>query len=843
MNSAVASRLSWGLILSSIDFLACLLFTCLHDGTFKFANFTGQFSDFSFFTRFVFWVTIDLFLLQILRFALWMVPAAIHMANKADTLTMWKEPIFCTSLLICAASPTKLLLLTEKLKPGEFLTFGDTAFLVWNFLAAIILNSSWTRFFIRTPSSYIILEDEDVSSVGVSRCPDVRIFQMEQAPKQTFELIFRLLQYCKREWLWHISGFSWLFIYSITRIFVPYYTGQVIATVVATKSYPALSNAVYIMTIISLVSAVAAGFRGGSFEYAYARIQRSIRYDLFHGLVKQDVAFYDAHKTGEITSRLAADCQTMSDTVALNVNVFLRNCVMLLGSMIFMMKLSWRLSLVTFILVPIIFVASKIFGTYYDLLSERTQDTIAESNDVAEEVLSTMRTVRSFACENVEADRFYGKLTHTLDVTRTKAIAYIGFLWVSELFQSFIIVAVLWYGGHLVLTQKMKADLLVSFLLYQMQLGDNLRQMGEVWTGLMQSVGASRKVFEYIDREPQIQHLGEYMPENVVGKIEFRNVHFSYPTRSDQPILKSFESETSRHQELFETLRFGLENSRNLPKLKNSSSRDLSFTVEPGETVALVGPSGSGKSSCISLLENFYIPNAGQVLVDGVPLEDYEHHYIHKKIALVGQEPVLFARSVMENVRYGVEVADTDVIRSCEMANAHGFIMQTTLKYETNVGEKGTQMSGGQKQRIAIARALVREPAILLLDEATSALDTESEHVVQEAIYKNLDGKSVILIAHRLSTVEKADKIVVINKGRVEQIGNHESLLKDTEGTYAKLVKRQMMGDQKPRKRTTVPRSGPQPATSINVAGPSQGNAMSLLSTSFSQSASSVTSH
>lgn len=358
------------------------------------------------------------------------------------------------------------------------------------------------------------------------------------------------------------------------------------------------------------------------------------------------------------------------------------------------------------------------------------------------------------------------------------------------------------------LTQKMKGDLLVSFLLYQMQLGDNLRQMGEVWTGLMQSVGASRKVFEYIDREPQIQHNGEYMPENVVGKIEFRNVHFSYPTRSDQPILK-----------------------------------DLSFTVEPGETVALVGPSGSGKSSCISLLENFYVPNAGQVLVDGVPLEEFEHHYIHKKIALVGQEPVLFARSVMENVRYGVEVADTEIIRSCEMANAHGFIMQTTLKYETNVGEKGTQMSGGQKQRIAIARALVREPAILLLDEATSALDTESEHLVQEAIYKNLDGKSVILIAHRLSTVEKADKIVVINKGRVEQIGNHETLLKDTNGTYAKLVQRQMMGDQKPRKRPAVARSGPQPAASINVAGPSQGNAMSLLSTSFSQSASSVTSH
>ncbi|CAB3408253.1 unnamed protein product [Caenorhabditis bovis] len=787
MSSPVVSRLAWGLIFTSIDVIFCLIFACMHNGSFAISNFTSQFSNFSVFSS-----TIDLFLLQFIRFGLWMVPTGIHVANKADTLVMWKEPIFCSALLICAASPTKLLLLTENLKPDEFLSFGDTAFLIWNFVAAIMLNVSWSRFFSRTPSSYIILDEDG---------------EFDVLPKQTFELIFRLLQYCKREWLWHISGFSWLFIYSVTRIFVPYYTGQVIATVVATKSYPALANAVYIMTFISLVSAVAAGFRGGSFEYAYARIQRSIRFDLFTGLVKQDVAFYDAHKTGEITSRLAADCQTMSDTVALNVNVFLRNTVMLFGSMGFMMKLSWRLSLVTFILVPIIFVASKIFGTYYDMLSEKTQDAVASSNDVAEEVLSTMRTVRSFACENVECDRFYDKLTDTLNVTRTKAIAYVGFLWVSDLFQSFIIVAVLWYGGHLVLTNKLKADLLVSFLLYQMQLGDNLRQMGEVWTGLMQSVGASRKVFEYIDREPQIQHRGEYMPENVVGRIEFRNVHFSYPTRSDQPILK-----------------------------------DLSFTVEPGETVALVGPSGSGKSSCISLLENFYIPNAGQVLVDGVPLEDYEHHYIHRKIALVGQEPVLFARSVMENVRYGVDVPDTEVVRACEMANAHGFIMQTTQKYETNVGEKGTQMSGGQKQRIAIARALVREPAILLLDEATSALDTESEHVVQEAIYKNLDGKSVILIAHRLSTVEKADKIVVISKGRVEQIGTHEQLLAQKEGTYAKLVQRQMMGDQKPKKKKQHPSDQPRPTRSMNVGGPSQGNAMSLLSTSFSQSASSVTS-
>uniref|UniRef100_A0A158P6A9 ABC-type antigen peptide transporter n=1 Tax=Angiostrongylus cantonensis TaxID=6313 RepID=A0A158P6A9_ANGCA len=667
---------------------------------------------------------------------------------------------------------------------GTPLPVGDYAFLAWNFVAALILDLSWKYYFSRPPSNYLVLDEMDD----------------EKPPKDTFELIFRLLQYCKREWVWHISGFSWLFIYSITRIFVPYYTGQVIATVVATKSYSALAASVSVMAFISCVSAIAAGLRGGSFEYAYSRINRAIRYDLFTGVVRQEVAFFDAHKTGEIASRIAADCQTMSDTVALNVNIFLRNTVMLLGSMIFMMTLSWRLSLITFILVPIIFVASKIFGSYYDLLSERTQNAVAESNDVAEEVLSTMRTIRSFACEDFEADRFYMKLTKTLNVTKTKAIAYIGFLWVSELFQTFIIVAVLWYGGHLVLTGKMKGDLLISFLLYQMQLCENLRQMGEVWTGLMQSVGASRKVFEYIDRVPTILHYGTAQPSLVKGRIEFRNVHFSYPTRNNVPVL-----------------------------------RDLSFTVEPGETVALVGPSGSGKSSCIALLENFYQPIAGQVLIDDMPIEEYEHHYIHRKIALVGQEPVLFARSVTENIRYGANVME-GVIKAAELANAHGFIMQTTMKYETNVGEKGSQMSGGQKQRIAIARALVRQPAILLLDEATSALDTESEHLVQEAIYKNLGGKTVIMIAHRLSTVEKADKIIVINKGKVEQMGKHDELLQQP-GTYAALVTRQMIGPQASHVDLSL-------SSEPRAIGATSGryNATSPLSTSLTYSASSVTS-
>uniref|UniRef100_A0A914Z7E4 ABC transporter domain-containing protein n=1 Tax=Panagrolaimus superbus TaxID=310955 RepID=A0A914Z7E4_9BILA len=286
-------------------------------------------------------------------------------------------------------------------------------------------------------------------------------------------------------------------------------------------------------------------------------------------------------------------------------------------------------------------------------------------------------------------------------------------------------------------------------------------ELGEVWNGLMQAVGASRKVFELIDREPRISNNGNVDGRHgkLQGRIEFRNVKFNYPTRPDIPIMQ-----------------------------------DLSFTVNPGEVVALVGPSGGGKSSCIAMLEHFYEPNYGDILLDGISVRDYNHKYLHTKIALVGQEPVLYARSVRENIAYGLDYVSEDAImRSAQHANAHNFIMETTDKYETDVGEKGSQMSGGQKQRIAIARALVRDPVVLLLDEATSALDSESEHSVQEAIQKNLNGRTVILIAHRLSTVENADKIVVISGGRVVQQGVHQELISQ-EGIYKQLVQRQMLG-------------------------------------------------
>uniref|UniRef100_A0A1I7S7I3 ABC-type antigen peptide transporter n=1 Tax=Bursaphelenchus xylophilus TaxID=6326 RepID=A0A1I7S7I3_BURXY len=789
-------------LLVAADIGSTIAILCAHGPTFAWINFINQISE-----PYNFLLSIsDFFYISIIRVILTLTGLSLLLFHSSpnNVLSKLSHISFALCILFCSYSPTKLLALTENQNVPKI---ADYFILIQNFFLSIFNHLVWKSFVQVTASSeaYELLQEEEESEDDTEDASASR--KEGKGGTETVKVIFRLLQYCRDEWLWHISGFTWLFIYSLTRIFVPYYTGQVIASVVSaeTDKYAALISAVKLMVVISIVSAISGGLRGGSFEYAYARINRAVRYNLFSSLIKQDVAFFDWHKTGEITSRLTADTQTMSDTVALNINVFLRNIVQMGGSMIFMLTLCWKLSLVPFIVVPVILVASKIFGVYYDFLSEKTQEAVAHSNDVAEEVLSTMRTVRSFACEDIEADRFYQKLTTTLSVTRKKAFAYVGFLLTSELFQAIINIAVLWYGGHLVLTNQLQKDLLVSFLLYQMQLADNIRQLGEVWTGLMQSVGASRKVFEYIDRKPDIDTSGTYIPEKIVGRIEFKDVQFSYPTRPHLPILKN-----------------------------------LSFTVEPGEVVALVGPSGSGKSSCIALLEHFYQPNAGQILVDGTPLKEFEHRFIHNTIALVGQEPILFARSVAENVAYGLDACTkAEVIEAAKLANAHQFIINTQSQYETNVGEKGSQMSGGQKQRIAIARALVRKPSILLLDEATSALDTESEHLVQEAIYKNLKGRSVILIAHRLSTVEKADKIIVINKGIVEQVGSHEQLT-SIEGTYKTLVQRQMIGAEEAEPSRPLDTVQPDSDASHPISISPRSMAQSLLATSFTQSTTSL---
>lgn len=577
---------------------------------------------------------------------------------------------------------------------------------------------------------------------------------------------WKLLSYCKPDISYISLASLCLFLAATGEIFIPYYTGQVIDGIAIEKDKEKFVKAIVTMTLISVGTSIATGLRGGLFKLIASRFNRRVNNFLFSSIVKQEIGFFDNTKTGEIISRLTSDTTKMSDQVGLNINVLLRNCVQSAGTCVFMFKLSWKLSIVTLMGLPLVAFISDKFGDQYQKLSTQVQEATAKANEIAAEVVSSMKTVRSFANEDEEIHRYESRQNDILKLQVKESLLYGGYRWCTETLSLAFDVVVLLYGGHLVLEGELSGGYLVSFILYQIQLTSYIEEIGDIYTGLMEAVGASKKVFELIDRKPRICNTGTVSSGRISGEIRFENVSFCYPTRPDISVLNN-----------------------------------VTFSAAPGETVALVGPSGGGKTTCISLLEHFYEPTSGEVLVDSIPVKTYDHKYLHSKIAMVGQEPVLFARSVKENIAYGLSSNNSMIDQSLvehvsHLANAHSFIHEMPDRYDTETGEKGLQLSGGQKQRIAIARALAQNPQILLLDEATSALDAESEHLVQDAIYKNLSGRTVLIIAHRLSTIEKADKIVVIDQGKVVAQGKHKQLVEEN-GLYAKLVKRQMLGRKK----------------------------------------------
>ncbi|XP_071945234.1 ABC-type oligopeptide transporter ABCB9-like [Antedon mediterranea] len=600
-------------------------------------------------------------------------------------------------------------------------------------------------------------EEDDVSSSSSDSSSSDK--DTEEGSKAS---LLRLFSYSKPDLPIIVIAFVALVGASVAEIYLPFYTGEVINGIVVDGNVSEFTNAIIIMAVISFAGAIASGIRGGLFKVAMARLNIRVRNLLFSSITKQDIGFFDLTNTGDITSRLTSDTSTMSDTVCLNLNIFLRSTVKIAGFTVMMIRLSWRLTLITLLAIPIIALVSEIYGKYYKKLSKAVQDSLAVANNVAEEVISSMKTVRSFASEKQENERYANKLKKTYKINLKEALAYSGYMLTNEMFDLSITVVTLYLGGHLVIDGYLKAGNLVSFILYQIELAFAFEDISNVYTGLMQAAGAAEKVFEMLDNVPDRDIYKEgCTSDELKGHIEFKNVSFAYPTRKDAKILQ-----------------------------------DVSFEVTAGDVVALVGSSGSGKSSCVSLIECFYQSLEGEVLLDGVPVQDYDHSFLHSKISMVGQEPVLFDRSIGENIRYAYSDHDFEEVKlAAQLANAHKFITDLKQGYETQTGEKGTQLSGGQKQRVAIARALIRKPKVMLLDEATSALDAESEHVVQQAIYGHAKDTTILIIAHRLSTVENADKIIVMENGKVAEQGTHNQLLK-LDGKYSKLVQRQLMGVQ-----------------------------------------------
>uniref|UniRef100_A0A674BXA3 Transporter associated with antigen processing, subunit type a n=1 Tax=Salmo trutta TaxID=8032 RepID=A0A674BXA3_SALTR len=584
----------------------------------------------------------------------------------------------------------------------------------------------------------------------------------KQKTQKARVLFMRVLYFYRPDTLLLVGAFIFLSLAVLCEMFIPFYTGKVIDILGTQYKWNNFLTAIILMGLYSLGSSFSAGCRGGLFMCAINSFTCRMKVKLFGALVKQEIGFFETIKTGDITSRLSTDTTLMGRAVALNVNVLLRTLIKTVGMLSLMMSLSWKLTLLMLMETPITGLLQSVHDNYYQRLSKEVQDSMARANEAAGETVGGIRTVRSFKTEQHEAGRYNDRLmdTHNLKTRRDTVRAV--YLLLRRLTAVVMQVAMLYYGRLFIQRGQMSTGNLVSFILYQSDLADNIRTLIYIFGDMLNSVGAAGKVFEYLDREPQVSTKGTLQPETLTGHVQFHNLSFSYPTRQERKVLQGF-----------------------------------SLELRPGQLTALVGPSGGGKSTCVSLLERFYQPQQGEILLDGLPLQSYQHHYLHRKIAMVGQEPVLFSGSIKDNIAYGLADCSLERVQeAARRANAHSFISQLEKGYDTDVGERGGQLSGGEKQRIAIARALIREPQVLILDEVTSALDTESEHMVQEAL-ASCPSQTLLVIAHRLKTIERADQIILIGQGTVLEQGTHQELM-DRKGSYYKLKERLFTEDDAP---------------------------------------------
>lgn len=414
--------------------------------------------------------------------------------------------------------------------------------------------------------------------------------------------------------------------------------------------------------------------------------------------------------------------------------------------------------------IPAVTVFAIIFGRYIKKISKQVQDVLADANDIAQEKLSNIRTVRAFAQEEKETSTYLKSVNKIMEMKFKEALAYGIFYGTTGFSGNVIILTVFYFGGSSIAEQLITVGDLSAFMIYSAWVGISIAGLSSFYTELMRGIGASTRTWEIIDRTPLIPNVQSnnliLHPEIIKGDIKFENVSFSYPTRPDQSILK-----------------------------------DLNLVIPGGKVLAVVGPSGSGKSTLGNLILRFYDPEKGTIKIGGVDIREMSQSAIRNHIGVVPQEPVLFSMSIKENIAYGVPnpeiITLEQIYEAADQANAFSFIEQFPDKFNTVIGERGLNLSGGQKQRIAIARAILKNPQILLLDEATSALDAASEYLVQEALERIMENRTVIIIAHRLSTIKNADMIAVLDKGHVVELGTYEELMQKDTGQFRALVARQ----------------------------------------------------
>ena len=510
--------------------------------------------------------------------------------------------------------------------------------------------------------------------------------------------------------------------------------------------------------IIAALLAVGTGLRYALVTRFGERVVADIRKAVFDRVISMSPAFYENLMTGEVLSRITTDTTLILSVVGSSMSIALRNMLIVTGGLVLMLFTSAKLTAMVLLIVPAVIVPILVLGRRLRVLSRENQDWIAASSGNASESLGAVQTVQAFTNEAASQAQF-GQMTEAsfdAALLRIKTRALMTIIVIFLVFAG--VVGVLWMGARDVRANQMSAGALVQFVIYAVMVAGGVAALSEIWGELQRAAGATERLVELLRTQDTVQdpETDIALPTPVAGRIAFENVHFTYPARPDVQALDG-----------------------------------INLSIDPGETVAFVGPSGAGKTTIIQLILRFYDPASGRITLDGVDLRDVSRAVFRQSVALVPQDPVIFAASARENIRFGrPDATDAEITAAAEAAAAHGFITALPDGYDSYLGERGVMLSGGQKQRIAIARAILRDAPVLLLDEATSALDAESERAVQSAVDRLSADRTTLIVAHRLATVKKADRIVVLEAGQIVDMGTHDELVTKG-GLYARLARLQ----------------------------------------------------
>lgn len=579
--------------------------------------------------------------------------------------------------------------------------------------------------------------------------------------------VLRLLKETRKQWKLMALGSIALVVSTSITVSQPSFVGLALDHL-QTKEGEELYEMIKHFLFLTFIESMLSFFKSYCYNRAGEYIVTSLRKQFFSALLRQEIGFFDTSQTGELIHRIGADIYSLRDACTTQLAAGFRNIGVLVGGVLHLSRISPKLTAVLMTAAPLSTMLTRVYGRYSREKNREVRVHLSNANEIAIETISNIRTIRSLSGESRRYREYCEHVNKTVDLSNRAAIAGGIFRSLSESLSTFVFIGVLLYGIHIVQQGELTAGVLMSFLLYSMRINGAISALGHVWSSFQGAVSATERVYQLIDRVPFLENTHGLVLDQVRGDLTLEHVSFAYPSRPSATVL-----------------------------------HDVSLRFPSGSVTALVGPSGAGKSSVISLLLRFYDPSSGVIRLDGHDIRTLHASHTRRFFGLVMQEPVLFAScTIRENIRYGrPNATDEQVEAAAKHANAHDFIASFPQGYDTKVGERGTQLSGGQKQRVAIARALLNDPTVLLLDEATSALDSESEHLVQQALERLMVGRTVVIVAHRLSTVQNADKVCLMVDGRVSAHGSHQALL-DVSPLYRTLVQRQlqMPGDRSHRR-------------------------------------------